>query len=92
MNTDDQRRNNWYYWTHNRYAHYIVWRNRDHNVATASVKPRPDGQCDWQVSGPCWSLFEASGVAADLPAAKAAADAKVMQIIKEEYAPEPLTH
>lgn len=90
MNKDQQPRNDWYYWSSNQHAHFIVFRNQDDRVATALCSQRPDGQFDWQVSGPCWSLFEASGVTADLPAAKAAADAAVMGIIKEEYAPEPI--
>jgi hypothetical protein len=78
----------WYYWTRNQYAHFIVFRDPDARVATGTVKPSTDGTLQWQVKGPCWSSFEEEGAAATLDAAKSAVDQRVLAIIKQEFKPE----
>jgi hypothetical protein len=82
----------WYYWTKNKYAHFIVFRERDNKVATGiiydhrSFVKRPGiALVEWRVNGPCWSTYEDAGTVMTLDEAKKAVDERVMKIIEEEF-------
>jgi hypothetical protein len=82
--------NDWYYWSQNQRAHFIVWRLQDNQVAKATVwKPIiPNGKYIWTVIGPCWSTYEETEAELTLPEAKKAVELRVMKIIEEEFRPE----
>lgn len=80
-----EKTHGWYFWSRNKYAHFIVWRDGEDSVARATVKEMPDGSFSFQVNGPCWSLFERKGTAATLDIAKEEVDYEVEKIIEEEY-------
>ena len=86
--------NDWYYWSKNKYAHFIRFRIQDNQVATAKVIPLTYacGSCEtkfeWKVNGPCWSAYEETGMADDLNEAKEAVNKRVMAIIEREFEPE----
>lgn len=88
-------RNDWYYWSKNRHAHFIVFRDSDDRVATGIVKSavieideHSHSVAVWRVNGPCWSTYEKTGTADSLDEAKKAVDEQVMAIIEEEFKPE----
>jgi hypothetical protein len=93
-----EKRNDWYYWSKNKYVHFIVWRDRDDQVAQAIIRSLSDAECqkawlpygsyEWRVSGPCWSTYEATGTPRTLDEAKQAVDQRVMAIIADEFRPE----
>ncbi len=75
----------WYYWSHNRYAHFIVWRNRDNAVAQAKIRQVQPHMFVWTVKGPCWSLYEETESERTLEAAKQAVEKRVDAIIADEF-------
>ncbi len=79
-------RNDWYYWSKNRYGHFIVFRERDNQVARASIHQTPiNGLLRWIVMGPCWTTYQETGLVPTLEEAKQAVDERVMKIIAEEF-------
>ena len=81
-------RNDWYYWSRNQYAHFIVFRDRDQRVATAKVTPLPAGTFGVLVNAPSRPRFHYAGNVSTLAAAKTAVDERVMAVIAEEFRPE----
>ena len=93
-----RERNDWYYWTKNKHAHFIRFRESDCQVAQATIKALSDDDCreawvaygsyKWRVTGPCWSTYHAAAIVRTLDEAKKAVDERVMKIIAEEFQPE----
>lgn len=82
--------NDWYYWSQNQRAHFIVWRLRDNQVAKGVIwKPiLPNGVYTWTVTGPCWSTYEETDSETTLEAAQKTVDERVWTIIEQEFRPE----
>lgn len=79
----------WYYWSHNAFIHYLVFREQEDRVVTVAIRPQ-NGVYDFVVYGPCWSTFEARGSATTLESAKEQCQRHVNQIICEEFRQEYL--
>jgi hypothetical protein len=81
-------RNEWYFWGRNRYAHFIVFHDREQRVASTKVTPLSDGTFGVLVDAPSWPRFNFVGSSSSLEEAKATVDERVMAIIGEAFKPE----
>jgi len=74
----------WYFWTKNKYAHFIRSKHFDNQLVSGIVKKTENGFA-WKVVGPCWTTYEESGSCPTLEAAQQEVDKCVMDIIVEEF-------
>lgn len=87
-------KNDWYYWSRNRYSYFIIFRNRDESpVAKATIKYLPswrmsDGDFRCTFRGPCWTLNEWTRWTKTLEEGVAQIEEALMKVIAEEFKPE----
>jgi hypothetical protein len=88
-----QKDNDFYYWCHNKHAHFIIFRHSSEQLGIrATVKPE-GAKFRYEVHSPQWYAKQVDiGVKETLEAAKAEADKILKDILAWEFREEMKTH